>query len=445
MVELISKRKWDSKTFDTGRVDEKEHTIYGTTLQNGLHDVELDGSFVECNPSMLDYDGNVSTLEAVRGRYGHLRAGDTGSESKDRIKILTKKDCGISLKLCGHKTYGPWDDTTRKIRFDTNDGITLNYYPSYKGVNIVVTVDNPQITSNIITFSLKAYGCDYIYEEKDGNIIAKSSTGEDDIYINALYAIDANGDSEQVSFRLSNIVDGYQRIEKVINPIWFGNAAGPVELDPSVTIDDVSGTLEDNLLISATAQAGYNYGGLDSLQARNRSALDWFVSLLKVDLSAYTGNTVTLAYFGLDIFGGLATQDIAWNRVLIPWGEGNQTGSTAAAGTSSWNTSESPTTWNTAGCQGDGTDRQAIPEGTASISSIPDSDYHLGMTLATVQAWLDDASNNNGILLDAPDIQAGSKWINVRSSEATSGNKPYFYMEWVDGEGGFPFFFDIGH
>ena len=36
--------------------------IYGTKIQNGLHDIEPDGSFVECNSSMRDYTGNVSSV-----------------------------------------------------------------------------------------------------------------------------------------------------------------------------------------------------------------------------------------------------------------------------------------------------------------------------------------------------------------------------------------------
>ena len=42
MVEIIHKRGWDSKVFDTGRVQVKEgelaRSIYSAKLQNGLHD-----------------------------------------------------------------------------------------------------------------------------------------------------------------------------------------------------------------------------------------------------------------------------------------------------------------------------------------------------------------------------------------------------------------------
>lgn len=432
MQEIINKRGWDFKLFDTGRFKE-ELPIYGTKIQNGLHDVEPDGSFVECEPSMRDYIGNVSTLEAIRGRYGHLRAGDTGSESKDRIKILTKRNCGISLKLSGYRTYGPWDDTTKKIRFDTDDGITLNYYPSYKGVNIVITVDNPQAASNIITFSLKEYGCDYTYEEKDGNIIARSSNGEDDIYINALYAIDANGDSGNVSLRLGNVIDGYQRIEKVIEPVWFGNAIGPVEIDPSVTIDDDSGTLNDLAMI--TGAPNNNYGGAPWLNCQRYGAGDADSTnfLMYVDLSAYPNITVTSAKFGVDVYAIGGSNTIDYYKVLVDWVEGTANGS-VQAGSSCWAYRISNTdNWNSAGCQGSGSDHEAIKDGSVTITAI-DSDFPIPLTNALVQDWSGTPANNRGIVSIKPDIQNGI-YSNMRSSEATLGNKPYFYMEYTEGDG----------
>ena len=428
MVEIIHKRGWDSKVFDTGRGQVKEgepdRPIYGAKLQNGLHDIESNGSFVDCNPSMRDYIGNVSTLEAIRGRYGSLRAGDTKSESKDRIKILTKRNCGISLKLCGHKTYGPWEDTTRKIRFDTNDGITLNYYPSYKGVNIVITVDNPQTASNIIKFALKKYGCDYEYEEKNGNIIARSSTGKEDIYINALYATDATGDSGEVYLRLGGIVDGYQIIEKVIAPVWFGNAVGPVNIDPSVTIEDITGTLIDTRLHAGLPT--WNFGTSGTGLVNTTQAI-----MMAVDLSTYGGNTAILAKFGIHISSGTYPIDIGWHRVLVEWIEGARTG-IAITGEPSWNDRAVPNAWNTAGCQGDGTDRQATPEGSAQITAS-NPDYALDMSLPTVQAWLDNSADNHGIII--PNVASGQ--IFVRLSEyTTTTDIPYFYMEYTEGEVG---------
>lgn len=447
MIELTHKRKLDSKVFDTGRLNEKDKSIYGTKIQNGLHDIEPDGSFVECDPSMRDYVGNVSSLEVIRGRYGSLRAGDTGSEAKDRVKILTKNNSGISLKLVGHRTYGPWEDTTRKIRFNTNDGITLNYYPSYKGVNIVITINNPQTASNVIRFSLKEYGCDYTYEEKNGNIIARSSTGKDDIYLNALCATDANGDIGQVSLRLGDVLNGLQIIEKVVSPVWLGNAVGPVDIDPSITIDDDSGTFEDALLaLHPTGRTDFNNGVRDSA-AKFLASNNKHTTVFKVDLTGLPSSAVvTLARLGIHKYlTGPGSLSLSVHKVLRFWNEGNKFNSLADTGEVTWNSARhSELLWTTPGAKSDGNDRQASPESAFLLPPGVDTDYHISLTSASIQSDIDNPSTNNGYLIEAPTV-ASTQYVNWYGSETVVGNKPYLYIEYVVGAGGFPFFFDGGH
>ena len=434
MVELIHKRGWDSKVFDTGRVQVKEgepdRPIYAAQLQNGLHDIEPNGSFVDCDPSMCDYIGNVSTLEAIRGRYGSLRAGDSESESKDRVKILTKRDCGISLKLCGHKTYGPWEDTTRKIRFDTNDGITLNYYPSYKGVNIVITVDNPQTASNIIKFSLKEYGCDYTYEEKDGNIVARSSTGKDDVYINALYATDATGDSGEVHLRLGDIVDGYQIIEKVIAPVWFGNAVGPVETDPSITIEDGvdGGVIEDALISSFSSQVTWNWGAQTFTQCYNGTLSTSQNVARFVDLSPYSGVTVLSGKYILDCTQLDASGwTVTVNPILRQWNEGNKLGAIASTGAITGNSARhNEESWASIICTGADTDYNS----TVAASFIAPASlgvFDVNLTAISIQNKID--GTNNGDIFRVPFTNTASGF---RTGASESANAPQFYMEYTE-------------
>ena len=426
MNELTHKRGWDSKVFDTGRKEGKK-TIYGAKLQNGIHDIDPDGSYVDCNPSMRDYVGNVSTLEAIRGRYGSLRAGDTGNESKDRVKILTKRNCGVSLKLCGHKTYGPWEDTTRKIRFDTNDGITLNYYPSYKGVNIVITIDNPQTASNIIKFSLKKYGCDYIYEEKDRNIIARSSTGKDDIYINALYAVDANGDSGEVYLRLGDIVDGYQIIEKVIAPVWLGNAVGPVNIDPDITIEDGvdGGIINDSFLNSSAPTA--NYGSNISIGLHELTPGSPQPGIIYVSLTDY-GDVVWLnGKFTLSPreSGGSLPYNVKVWRLLKAWTENTVTYNSADVA------------WQTPGAKG-ALDRASVEEATVSVDNAA-TDFPI--LAATLNDYWGGDVDNNGVLLEAS--QTGG-YVHMHSSDS-AGIKPVFYGEYIEDDAvGFSGIFGVG-
>jgi hypothetical protein len=428
LLELTDKREWDSKLFDTGRVDEKERPIYGTKLQNGLHDIEPDGSFVDINTLFQPHAVGVSTDRVIRNRCGEVRASDTGSESKDLAKVKTKNLCGVSLKLKGYRTYGPHFDDLKSTYYTTNNGITLKYYPNYKGVNIVIVIDNPQIASNVYRFSIQEYGCSYTYEKIEGGIKCISSTGQDDIYIKALYVKDANDGYGSVDIDLDGVEDGRQIIKKTIAPVWLGNAVGPVESDPSVTIDDDTGTFED--AISYNGLPDNNYGAWDrgSLfnQATNKQS-----TFIKVLLTSLAGKTVVDSYFGFDVFGN--TFPVVGNAhvILVPWGEGNKNGAAASAGELTYNSSEhSISTWNTANCKGDGTDRVAAVDGTYTFTGI-NSDTHFPVSSGAVQGMIDSPATNYGWVFETLDIF--SRTIAWRSSEAVIGNKPYIYVEYTEG------------
>lgn len=433
MVELIHKRGWDSKTFDTGK-KEKGKSVLGAKLQNGLHDIEPDGSFVDCDMTIETIVNGVTTHQVKRGRYGELRFGDNSSENKHLCKIKYKNGNGISLKYLGADSGSPI--INGDVKFAAADGIQLRHLPTYKGVKIELITDDPLTAPLEYAFSVKAYGQNYTYEIIDGSIIA---TGEDGkiITIHAPYAVDANDDTGQVRYELLGIVDEYQLFKKVVDEVWLRQAVAPVRIDPNVAIDDDSGTFEDAYISSPSVNN--NYGARDLMIARNVSGTRDCM-LMKADLSDYLGATVIAARFGLDIYDVNNPIFIRWHRVLIPWGEGVGNDVAATAGECSFNHSEEPTTWTTAGCLGDGTDRQAVEEGNAVIPSIS-SDYHLDLTTATGQAWLDDVAVNHGIMVDAP-VFSHPERILARSSETVTGNKPYFYMEYTEGGGEGFFFFN---
>lgn len=445
MIELVHKRKWNSKIFDTGRVDAEENPIYASKLQNGLHDIEPDRSFVDCDTKFRPYAIGVSTDKVIRNRCGEVRISDTASESKDLAKVKTKNNCGVSLKLKGHRTYGPHFDDLKSTYYTTSDGITLKYYPNYKGINIVIVIDNPLTASNIYRFTLQEYGCSYVYEKTEEGIKCISSTGKDDIYIKALYAKDAEGNYGSVYIDLDGIEDGRQVIKKTIAPVWLGNAVGPVEVDPSVTIDDDSGTLIDTIL--GKSLPDNNNGARTSWFAYKASASDQNTGLIKVDLTAYSGITVTLAYFGIDIYffvGG--TQTIDTLECLKAWIEGTKNNAPASAGEPTWNSQihNANPAWATSGCEGSGTDHAVTAE-SATVLTGTNSDQHFNLTTTTVQGHIDNSSSNNGFTVITQDTsESGKAWL-ARSSEASVGNIPYFYMEYTEVVGGFPFFFDAGH
>lgn len=429
MQEIISKRNWDSKLFDTGRIDDKERPIYGTKIQNGLHDIEPDGSFVECNTLLKPCSDGVSTDMASRTRCGEVRISDTGSESKQLAKVKTKELEGISAKLKGHRTYGPMLPTLKEAVYSTYDGITVRQYPNYKGINIILEIANPQTASNVYQFTIKEYGCEYVYEEIDGNIKCISSSGKSDMWIKALYAIDANDNYGSVSMRLGGqTAEGYQIVEKVINPVWLGNAVGPVKVDPSVTIDDDTGTFEDTIIYDG--QPTYNYGIFNSNNVINQAA-NKQKTFHKVDLTTLSNVTVTDAYMGLDVYGSAFPLEVSAHVLLVDWGQGTKNGSLADTGECTYNDSEKPTAWNTAGCNGDGTDRVALADGTLNITGIG-SDTHFPLSNAAVEAMIDSPSTNFGWVFES-DTEIAVKGITWRSNNSVSGNKPYIYIEYTEG------------
>jgi len=437
--EIISKRRWDSKTFDTGRNDVKELPIYGTKLQEGLHDIESDGSFVECDTKFQPYSIGVSTDKVIRNRCGEVRISDTGSESKDLAKIKTKNKCGISLKLRGHRTYGPNFDDLKSTYYTTNDGVTLRYYPNHKGINIVLELANPQIASNVYRFTIKEYGCSYTYEKIDGGIKCISSTGKDNIYIRATYAKDAEDNYGPVDIDLDGIEAGHQVIKKTISPVWLGNAVGPVEVDPNITIDDDTGTFFDALIYNGIPNN--NYGAftqntvLDYGASNKQKVLHW------VDLSSIATATITSGYFGFDIFGGTFPKKINSRELLTVWGEGNKAGAPATSGECSWNHSAYTTLWNTAGCNGDGTDRSAAVDSSLTVTALG-NDTHFTVTADSLNNMKN--GTNEGYLFESDIIELNNNVI-WRSNEGT-GNKPYLYVEYIEGViSGFPFFFGEGH
>lgn len=423
MLELINKRKWNSKVFDTGKMAAKvlesdhDRPIYSTKLQNGLHDIEPDGSFVEVNKKFMDYEVGVSTDKIIRNRCGEVRISDTGSASKDLAKIKTKRDCGISLKLKGIRTYGPFFDDLKSCYYTTNEGIILRYYPHYKGVSIVVEIANPQTASNVYRFSLKEYGCDYTYEEINGAIKCISSTGKDDIHIKATYAIDGSGDYGSVHMRLGDVVNGYQEVEKVIAPVWLGNAEAPVLSDPDITIEDGvdGGVIEDNFILSNDPTT--NYGTFTAIYIRNYSANERS-SVVYVDISSLAGATPLSGKFlcATTAYSGAAFDSKAF-KLSKRFVETEST----------WNEYESGSSWETGGAKGV-TDRAAIEECTfITIHSIGEV-VDVPITVDTLTEWL---TSNDGLLMESVTLANNAYWACGSAEHSTTPIQ--FYMEYTEG------------
>lgn len=417
-------KDWNIDEVETGKTYEGKRVV-GAIFQNGLNDIEPDGSFVPCDLGLDTINDGVTTHQVKRGRYGELRFTDSASSNKHLCKIKYKNGRGLSFKYLGGDSGLP-DVSNGRPSFVSDDGVMIEHLPTYKGVKIEIVIDDPLSAPYKYPFSVKTYGQNYTFIEQDGGIVAR---GEDlvPILIHAPYAIDANGDVGSVTMTLTGVVGGLQEFKKTVDESWLRQAVAPIRIDPNVTIDDVSGIFEDALIASSIPNN--NLGANAQCDTLN------FVSpiestLMYVDLSAYSDITITSSHFGLDVFSGTFPLDTNMHKVLVPWGEGNKTNAAATAGECSYNHSAQPTTWNTAGCKGDGSDREATPIGSLQFTGI-NNDTQYTISNVAAQGWVDVPASNYGGLLETSS-PTGSRLAVWRSSEAGSGNLPYFYMEFTE-------------
>ncbi|MCK5606757.1 hypothetical protein KAR91_32945 [Candidatus Pacearchaeota archaeon] len=417
----VTHKSWDINEHATGRFKDGK-SIVGAIFQNGLNDIEPDGSFVPCDERISEVTQGVTHLKMNRGRMGELRFGDSNHPNSFLVKIKNKALKGVSFKYTGAEGESMTANNGKPLcHFD--NGISIETTPYYKGVKMDIIVNDPLTAPFEYPFSVKTYGQDYNFIEENGGATLKGEDQEP-IFIKPPYAVDANGDIGPVTIHYTGIVNNLITFKKVVDEAWFRQAAAPVRIDPDVTIDDDSGTLIDTILYGPIPDSNYgtNNVGICEYTANRVN------ELIKVDLSSITGAAIS-GYFGLDIHLGTFPLTIEWHKTLKPWIEGTHNGG-VSAGEPTWNSQSHPDAWDTGGCLGDGTDRQTVEEGTKVITATG-SDQLLNMTIATMQSWLNNPVNNHGVVISAPNSVAG-KTMQWRSSEAVAGNKPYFYIEYTE-------------
>lgn len=179
----------------------------------------------------------------------------------------------------------------------------------------------------------------------------------------------------------------------------------------NVTIDDVSGTINDTYLWEAAPNN--NYGNSTTFRSG-----DTRTALIYVDLSDYSGiGEVVSAHFNLH--QQTASPDpitLDWWEVLVDW----------VYSQVDWNTRKDgfETEWIVAGCKGVGTDRNAVKDGTGDYTNVYEYKT-LPITPALAYKWATDI--NNGLAIDSLDV--GSVLFYTSSEGA---DKPSFYMEYTE-------------
>lgn len=435
LQELIHRRDWNQKDFFTGLYKKDPETardlpIYSAKLQNGLHDIEPDGTFVDIDTTIDAVKIGVTSHRVRRGRYGELRFGDSTGNNKHLCKIKYKSGKGVSFKYQGADCDYPVIKDNRPV-FVASPGVSIEHTPTYNGIKIDIILDNPETAPAIFKFSIKEYGGKYQYlETSNGGIIMRGDDGAD-IIIKPPYAIDAVGNIGPVTLTLGQVENGYQTIIKTVDEAWLKSAAGPVRIDPYVLIDDVSGVFIDTMLNSSNPSA--NLGVTPILMAHKYSpASNENTILTKIIMTSLSGATVLSGYLAATTSARLGNGyniDI-YKIVKGEWIEGTKNNTTATTDEPTWyDFKYGQETWNTGGCRGSGTDRAVAAESSTFVGSTGLHTFNL--TAPTLQDHIDNPSSNYGFVWDTEDAAPG-EYEQFFSSESGVGDLPFLYVTFIE-------------
>lgn len=403
-----------------------EAPIIRAILQNGLNKRDSNsGLFVPCDMGLTERVRDRNPWRVNEGRYGHLSFVNPSALNKHEVTLQYESGTGIRLRYeganCSFESI-----TDNKPKFKAQKGVTIEHTPTYKGVAVVMVLDDPLNAPDSFKFSIEELGTGYTYKAVNGGILLD---GPEPIMIHAPWAEDANGERGEVVLELGPVEGGSQTIiKRIVDIAWLRQAIAPVQVDPYVVIDDSTGIIGDFIMSSFSINQDRNYGNWPAMGAHRNAANNQTTGWHKVDLSAYSNITVTDSYWGLDVYNIVSTPTVYGYKCLRDVIEGTKSNATATTGEPSWNDYAVPNAWDIGGGRGAGTDR-AGTEDNSQLFSI-NSDFHFAVSNSLVQFWVENPASNFGELFDIDTVPQRALW---RSSEKTTGNLPYFYMEYTEG------------
>jgi len=426
LVELINKRNLNSKTFDTGRtqahpVTGKTVPIYASKLQNGLHYAE-NGQYKNVDTD-IKVNAKYEFSHEVTKMRGIARFGDTSANTKKHLFGVEDNDGNwLNVKL-DQENHVLSTVTGNRAEFTDATHCDVKHYALYNGVKTEYVIYDKNINSLTVTFKHN----DEITPEQRGNTIVYTRDDKDIFTVKSPFAYDAAVGidvTESVVMTLGTTGE-FHSATIVVDAAWLLAATSPI-IDPDVTIEDgVDGdVIEDAWMWQGLPT--FNFGTSTRGEVKG-STTDSIIALIKVDLSGYSG-TVTTARFGVDMYTAQEAITLDWYEVLKDWNELDPNGVTYNSA------KEGIDSWNSEGCRGSGTDRNAVADG--SKVSVINSDFQIPISNDLASSWMGVSSN--GIVVDTAATAGVTNW---HSSE-TVNNKPYFYMEHMEeAAGGFSFFF----
>lgn len=426
---MIKHKSWNIDEKITGRFKNGKPTI-GTIIQNGLNDIEPDGSFVPCDTRISEINRGVTHLKMNRGRMGELRFGDSSHPNNFLVKIKNKRLKGVSFKYTG--AYGEsMTANNGKPLCHFDNGISIESTPYYKGVKMDIIINEPLTAPLEYPFSVKTYGQDYAFIEEKGGVTLRGEDQED-YFIKPPYAIDANGDIGPVTIHYTGVVNKLITFKKVVDETWLRQAAAPVRIDPDVTIEDgvAGGVIKDAGMLGTVP--GSNYGAYIYNPIKTSLAGTQQNFAIYVDLSAYTDITITSAKYIFEVVfwqGSIQTFEV--NPSLRAWGEGIHVGGTPSTGELTFNSARhNQQAWTTGGGYGADTDYDSF---ISDVCSWPPGlgSFDVNLSVESVQSKIDSPSTNYGDIF-RPNIFATGALFRFASNEHATAARPQLYFEYTD-------------
>jgi hypothetical protein len=410
-----------------------ESPIIRAILQNGLNKRDKNsGLFVPCDMGLTERIGDRNPWRVNEGRYGNLSFVNPSSLNKHEVTLQYESGTGIRLRYeganCSFESI-----TDNKPKFKAQKGVTIEHTPTYKGVAVVMVLDDPLNAPDSFKFSIEELGGGYTYKEVNGGILLD---GPEPIMIHAPWAEDANGERGEVVLDLGSVEGGRQTIiKRIVDISWLRQAAAPVKVDPYFTIDGVSGTFIETLLSNFALNLDKNYGATPIMWThRFVAGANESDILSNTDLTAYSGLGITIlsGHLGATSSGRSGNgYNHKIHRILAgDWVDGTKDGTTAGIDEPCFNWRKFNTVpWDSEGCRTAGVDYQTIPESTTFVGSSGTHTFDL--TPATLQDMIENPSTNYGFLWRTDDAVAG-EYEQFYSSEG-AGDPPFLKFEYTEG------------
>ncbi len=148
---------------------------------------------------------------------------------------------------------------------------------------------------------------------------------------------------------------------------------------------------------------------------------------IKFDISSISSSdTVSSAKLRLMMYTIGADRTVEAYQILQPW---TQMGST-------WNNYDANNAWDTAGCDGSGTDRASTATGSVAVTTSQAGTWiEIDLDTSLVQGWVDGTITNNGVLLKATNEQSGEMRYRAENY-TTASDRPELVIEHSAGGGG---------